>query len=310
MGRRWTWTAGPDDQYAVEILDDRIRWESETYDERVGAPSLRTHLQSKDDFLGYGADGSVPQDIVHELAGALGLADPPWLKPLDPRTDALLKAAARGDVGAIGALIAAGINIDARDQRGYTALWNAILRGRNDTALFLLDAGADARRRYRYDMTALALAVKFADARVIQRLIGAGADVKAVERVDGDTPLSSAIEKKRDASCIRLLIEAGSDVNRPRNDASTPLIRAVRNGLLDVVKMLLAAGAAVDARDASGMTALLHAAKWQSDPAFCEALLAAGADIAVTDTFGMTAAAHATAQHRNAVIELLAAKTR
>ena len=309
MGRRWTWTAGQDDRYAAEIVDGGIRWESDTYDDRAGAPSLRTHVQSKEDFLGYGADGSVPGNVVRELASALGLADPPWLKPLDARTDALLKAATRGDVGAIRALIAAGINVDVRDQRGYTALWNAILRGHNDAAMFLLDTGADPRRRYRYDMTALNLAAKFGDAALIQRLIGAGANVNANECVNGETPLSSAIEKKRDASCIRLLIEAGSDVNRAPSDGSTPLIRAVRNGLLDVMKMLIAAGALVDARDANGMTALLHAAKWQPNADFCSALLAAGADAAIVDKCGMTAAMHASAQRRNAVVELFAARS-
>jgi len=310
MSRRWTWTAGQDDRYTVELLDEGICWDSDTYDERAGARLQQTRLQPKDDFLAYGPNDSPPETIVRELARELGLADPPWLKPLDPQTDALLKAAGRGDVGAIRALLAAGLNVDARDQRGYTALWNAIVRGHNDAALVLLDAGADMRRRYRYDETALSLAAKYGDERLIKRLIDGGADVNVVECVNGETPLFSAIEKKRAAQNVRLLIEAGSDVNHSRKDGSTPLIRAVRNGLLDVVKMLVAAGAVVDRRDGDGMTALLHAAKWQSDPAFCEALLAAGADSAAVDKFGMTAAMHASAQHRNGIAQMLAAKSR
>jgi len=306
MSRRWNWTAGQDDHYSVELVDEGLRWESDTYDERAGASSQRTSLQSKDDFLGYGPAEVAPENIVRELASALGVADPAWLKPLDTRTEALLKAASAGDVPTIRALLAVGLDVDAHDQRGYTALWNAILRGHNDAALFVLDAGADPRRRYRYGATALALAAKFGDERLVARLIGAGADVNAVESVNGETPLLSAIEKKRVPSCIRLLIEAGSDVNRSRNDGSTPLIRAVRNGLLDVVNQLMAAGAVIDARDGNGMTALLHAAKWQSDTAFCTTLLAAGADAAIVDNHGMTAAMHANAQRRDAVAKLLA----
>jgi ankyrin repeat protein len=306
MGRRWTWTAGADEQHSVELLDDGIRWECDSYDERAGAPSHRTSLQPKDDFLRYGPTESAPENIVREIAAALGVADPRWLKPLDPRIDVLLKAASAGDVGAIRGLLATGLATDAADQRGYTALWNAILRGRNDAARMLLDAGADPKRTYRYDETALSLAAKFGDERVIKRLIAGGVDVNAVERVNGETPLFAAIEKKRPPQLIGVLIDAGSDVNRARKDGSTPLIRAVRQGLLDAVKMLIAAGAAVDSRDASGMTALLHAAKWQSDPAFCEALLAAGADIAAVDKNGMTATAHASAQHWDAVLKLLA----
>jgi uncharacterized protein len=308
MSRRWTWTAGQDDSFAAELTDDSIRWESDIYDERAGASSRRTVLQSHDDFLRYGPAETAPEHIVREIAGALGLAEPSWLAPLDPRIDVLLKAASAGNLDAMRASIASGIDVDAHDQRGYTALWSAILRGRDNAALFLLDAGADPLRRYRYDMTALALAAKFGNEQVIQRLIAAGADVNAVERVNGETPLFSAIEKMRAPACIRLLIDAGCDVNRLRNDGATPLIRAVRNGLLDVVKMLIAAGAVIDARDSGGMTALLHAAKWQSNPAFCDVLLAAGADAAVVDKYGVTAVMHARAQHRDAVSGLLATK--
>lgn len=309
MVHRWMWTARQDDNFSAELADEGVRWESDIYDERAGAPSRRTVLQSNDDFLRYGPAESAPESVVREMAGALGLADPPWLTPLDPRIDALLKAAIAGDIDKIRASLASGTAVDAQDQLGYTALWNAILRGHHDAALFLLDAGADPCRPYRYDMTALALAAKFGDERVIKRLIDGGVNVNAVERTNGETPLFSAIEKKRTPSCIGLLIGAGSDVNRKRNDGSTPLIRAVRNGSLVVVNMLIAAGAVIDARDANGMTALMHAAKWQSDPGFCDALLAAGADVAVVDNHGMTAAMHAAAQHRDAVSKRLAAKS-
>jgi ankyrin repeat protein len=308
MGRRWTWNATQDDRWAVELGDDGLRWELDTYDERAGASSQRAQLQSKDDFLGYGPIEPAPESIVRELAGALGLAHPPWLKPLDPRIETWLKAAAAGDIATLRASLASGLAVDAHDQRGYTAVWNAIARGRNEAALFLIDAGADVRRGYRYGETALHLAAKFGDGPLIQRLIASGADVNAIEGVNGETPLSAAIQKKRAPEIIRVLIDAGSDVDRARDDGSTLLIGAVHNGLLDAVKMLIAAHADVGRRDNEGLTALLHAAKWQSNPAFCDALLAAGADVAACDRSGSTALMlSAYKNYRDNVRRLLAA---
>jgi hypothetical protein len=170
MGRRWTWTAGQDDHYTVELLDDGIRWECDTYDERAGAPSSRSVVQPCDDFLGYGPVEPAPENIARELAAALGLADPRWLKPLDPRIEAFLKAASVGNVDTLRASLTSGIDVDVCDQRGFTALWNAIVRGRTAAALLLLDAGADVSRHYRNDATALSLATKYGNEALIKRL--------------------------------------------------------------------------------------------------------------------------------------------
>lgn len=55
------------------------------------------------------------------------------------------------------------------------------------------------------------------------------------------------------------LIEAGADANAKGDYAETPLIAAAKRGSVNVVKMLLKKGAAVNEKDYYGKTALVHA---------------------------------------------------
>ena len=48
----------------------------------------------------------------------------------------------------------------------------------------------------------------------------------------------------------------GADVNKANNSGRTPLIRASRGGHVEIVEILLAAGAKKDKTDTDGYTAL------------------------------------------------------
>src|SRR5262249_25419119 len=80
----------------------------------------------------------------------------------------------------------------------------------------------------------------------------------------------------------RLLIEAGADVNARDNEKNTALMQTPTNE--DVVRVLIANGADVNARNAKGWTPLTHA----STPATVRLLLAAGADPTARDDEGHT----------------------
>ena len=74
---------------------------------------------------------------------------------------------------------------------------------------------------------------------------------------------------------IRLLIDAGADVNHCENGGTTPLILAASNGHLDAVKLLVDAGADTTAKDDRGMTAYaatLHMMRCNDDYCYNDVL--------------------------------------
>ncbi len=134
--------------------------------------------------------------------------------------------------------------------------------------------------------TPLHLAARSNDVAAAEKLIRAGADVKAANRY-GVTPLSLACEAGN-APMIKLLLEHGADAKTTLPGGETVLMAAARTGNLDAVKMLLDRGAEVNAKEAArGQSALMWAAS-EGHAAVVQALLAAGADVKMRSTGGFT----------------------
>lgn len=94
--------------------------------------------------------------------------------------------------------------------------------------------------------------------------------------------------ERRARSLTKLLIAAGANVDAPSlAEAVTPLHRAAEGGHHKLVELLLAKGATVDAADAKGATPLHYAAK-SLKPKVVLALLRAGADEQLADGAGQT----------------------
>ncbi|MEU8826970.1 ankyrin repeat domain-containing protein [Streptomyces sp. NPDC048636] len=96
------------------------------------------------------------------------------------------------------------------------------------------------------------------DAAAVRSLLAGGADIEAADPRspfhDGETVLIGAAGRGA-ADTVRLLLDAGAEVNARSASGWTALMRACDAGHLDCARVLLDAGAAVGARNDEGYTA-------------------------------------------------------
>ena len=148
-----------------------------------------------------------------------------------------------------------------------------------------LGRGVDVNATQVDGTTALHWAAYYDDAETAALLVKAGANVNAANRY-GVPPLTLA-STNGNAAIVRLLLEAGADANVVTKGGETPLMLAARSGSVEAVKALLVRGAKHDARESHGQTALMWAAAEGHAPVM-RALIEAGADINATLSSGFT----------------------
>jgi ankyrin repeat protein len=89
---------------------------------------------------------------------------------------AWLQAVRAGDLDALERMAAAGLDVNARDQHGQTALMLGARHGRDDVVGWLVARGADLDYTAKFGQSALMLAVLGGHATTVRILVDAGAD--------------------------------------------------------------------------------------------------------------------------------------
>lgn len=121
------------------------------------------------------------------------------------------EATEQGDLERVRSLLASGMDIDARDEHGQTALMNAAHAGQLDLVRLLVEQGADLNVTAKYNLSALMLALVARQAATARLLIEAGADVdiRSTEKFLGRTALTLA-EQDEMSEISLLLREKGA----------------------------------------------------------------------------------------------------
>ena len=180
---------------------------------------------------------------------------------------ALIHACVGGHTATVAALLLAGADVNAGTIDGTTALMYAIQVRSESIVRVLLHGGADVNARDGDGATALHIAAeKAGHDSMVRLLIANGADVNARDK-SGETALFKAARFLRESN-LRALIAANGRVNDSNNTGVTPLMQVVGLGYTrpevhpdthpEVVHLLLASGADVNAQDHDGMTVLMH----------------------------------------------------
>ena len=161
-------------------------------------------------------------------------------------------------------LLAGGTRIDARDQRGRTALLAATHRNRVETARFLMQEGADVNAKDFIQDSPYLYAAAEGRIEILKMTLGAGADLKDTNRYRGTGLIPAAHHGHVEA--VKLLLATAIDKDHVNNLGWTALLEAVILGdggatHTEIVRLLVEAGASVNIADRDGVTPLAHARK-------------------------------------------------
>jgi ankyrin repeat protein len=213
------------------------------------------------------------------------------------------KAVAAADEIAVNGFLSAGINPNAKDENGDTALTAASSRGDLRIVKALLKGGADINAKGRNTWTALLLALHDERFEVADFLLSQPKlDVSAVTP-EGMTALMQAVWHQREES-VRKLLQLHSELNHRDNDGDTAVFGAAWFGYTTILRMLLDAGADPNIKNKLGGTALMWAASY-GQAAAVNLLLEKGADPRIKDRDGVTAAGWAAKNGENVLATLL-----
>ena len=129
-------------------------------------------------------------------------------------------------------------------------------------------------------------------------------DIVCVENVKSNRLVRAVMSDDLDEVKARVMMRAKVNARDKSRDGMTPLHAAVENGNIEIIKLLLAKGAQINARNKVGGTPLMWAAVYGNDDAVKE-LLKAGADKSLKDEDGKTARDWAIKNNRTRVVEVL-----
>lgn len=192
---------------------------------------------------------------------------------------ALITAAARGDVDTVTQLLAQAADVHARNARGETALIAAAYQNHLAVAELLIAAGADVNVQDDTRQSAYLISTSEGYLDLLNLTLANGADVHTLDSYNG-TGLIRAADRGH-VAIIAELLKTDINVNHINRLNWTALLEAIILGdggprYIEVVRLLVAAGADVSLADGSGVTPLAHA-RQQGYTEISEILEAAGA---------------------------------
>ncbi len=165
----------------------------------------------------------------------------------DDGSTALLWAAHWNDVATADLLIRARADANLANDFGMTPLSRACTNGSAALVQLLLEAGANPNTRIATGETPIMTCASSGDAVAVRLLIARGADVRAKEPSQNQDALMWAAAE-RHPNVVRLLVEAGANPRAHTKKGFTALHFAAREGDLETVRQLLAAGVSVNVR--------------------------------------------------------------
>jgi uncharacterized protein len=183
-------------------------------------------------------------------------------RPASPRDVPLTRAAGRGDLAELERLLDEGVDVDSTGETGRTAVTAAVYGGHLDAVRLLIDEGADVDSQDEHRTNPLLALGETGDVAILREVLRAEPDLTRTNRFGG-TALIPASDRGH-VEVVRELVRTDIDIDHVNDLGWTALLEAVILGdggpaHQEIVRTLVAAGAAVDLADRDGVTPLDHA---------------------------------------------------
>lgn len=163
-----------------------------------------------------------------EVAEASGEAPKPVMNP-EEATGHLLQSALEGDLKKVEEALEAGAEINTPDPEGHTALMFAAYNGHSEIVLKLLDHGAGIGRRDVMGRTALLYAATGPFPETVRILLDKGAKPNVVDSDEHFSPLMHAAAEGN-LDVVKILVEAGADATLKDIDGDDAYSFALQSG--------------------------------------------------------------------------------
>ena len=221
-----------------------------------------SHVECVDALLTAGASAETPKRMCRNV--------PPLI--------AAASGTLAGHFECMKLLVKAGANLNvhhSRDPISQTPLISTVLEEKK--LEFLINAGCGVNVTGPNGMSALMKAAARGKLSCCQMLLNAGANVNAQDKIDGNTPLIYAVTGHLEfvvfclqhpfhlnvaapgtSECLKLLLDAGADVNKPDHIGNISLHAAAFGTNVKCLKLLIETGADVNANIATPIVLLKH----------------------------------------------------
>jgi ankyrin repeat protein len=153
------------------------------------------------------------------------------------KEEMLRSASFSGYLSIVRELIPQGVDIDAQESGGWTALMYAAAKGNLDIFQILLAAGADINIKDRSGETALSKAAYWGHLEIVNLLLSAGAEVNGIDNEEGSAPLMNAIYFGR-VQIVETLLAAGANPKLRDKNGKTAIEIAIEHQKLEIADLL------------------------------------------------------------------------
>ncbi|SUW07618.1 ankyrin repeat-containing protein [Brachyspira pilosicoli] len=195
------------------------------------------------------------------------------------------------------------VEIDFKNEEGYTPLMIASYKGNTDIVKLLLEYNASVDITNNYNYTALIYACIYGNLDVVKILLEHKADMYIETKLEKNylTTLMIACSQNY-TEIVRILLENGYDPNYKNQRGETAFIYYIsieNNPSIEIIKLLLEYGADINAQNSKGSTALMLASYDEEKKDFMRTLLENGADTELTNNYNGNTALLNACERRN-----------